>query len=215
MKANAVKRATVAAAVIGAALLAGCSSSKHSATSASGMTLSPPATTVVPGSPPETAPIGVPSGTSGMPPITVTGGGGGVVTATSSAAPSASRPSHPSSSGPVASPPSASSSNKCLSGTFSVIFPATDNPVRSACLHMGTSVNIELLVLRGVTWSVPSVSDPSVATVTDEVTAPGTHDDHVTLLRSGTVTLTSASSYSPDPQAPPSRQWTLTLTIVP
>jgi len=111
--------------------------------------------------------------------------------------------------------PPASGSGTCLSGTFSVIYPATDNPPRSACLHMGTTVNVELLALRGVTWSVPSNSDPSVASVTDEVTPPGTRHDHVMLLRPGTVTLTSASTYNPDPHGPPSRQWTLTLTIVP
>jgi hypothetical protein len=95
-----------------------------------------------------------------------------------------------------------------------VVYPATDNPVRTACVHMGTSVNVELLALRGVTWAVPSVSDPSVATITDEVTPPGTRHDHVNLLRPGTVTLVSASTYSPDPHGPPSRQWTLTLTVV-
>ncbi len=96
-----------------------------------------------------------------------------------------------------------------------MIYPATDNPVRSACLHMGTTVNIELLALRGVTWTAPTDSDPSVATVTDQVTPPGTRHDHVTLLRPGTVTFTSASSYTPDPSGPVSRQWALTLTVVP
>jgi hypothetical protein len=96
-----------------------------------------------------------------------------------------------------------------------VVFPATDDPVRSACLHLGTAVSVELLALRGTTWAEPTVSDASVATIADEVTPPGTRHDRVTLLRPGTVTLTSASSFAPDPHGPPSTQWTLTLTVVP
>lgn len=96
-----------------------------------------------------------------------------------------------------------------------MVVPTTDNPVRSACLHLGTTVEIELLALRGVTWSAPAVSNPSVATVTDQVVPVGTRHDHVTLLRPGTVVLTSVSTYGPDPSGPPSRTWTLTLTVVP
>ncbi|NUP47914.1 MAG: hypothetical protein HOW97_11470 [Catenulispora sp.] len=121
---------------------------------------------------------------------------------------------HPTTSKPGVPPPPSGPAT-CLSGTFSVVYPATDNPVRSACVHMGTAVNIELLALRGVTWTPAASSDLSVATVTDEVTPPGTRHDHVTLLRPGTVTFTSASTYNPDPHGPPTRQWTLTLTIVP
>jgi hypothetical protein len=80
---------------------------------------------------------------------------------------------------------------------------------------MGTVVAIELLALRGVTWSAPTDSNPGVAAITDQVVPMGTRQDHVTLLRPGTVTFTSASTYTPDPYGPPSRQWTLTLTIVP
>lgn len=152
------------ATVIAVAMLAGCSSSKHTASPGTS-SISSSATTAVSDSPSDGTSTGGPS--------------------------------------------------KCLSGTFSVVFPGTDNPVRSACLRLGTSVTVELLALRGVTWSVPSVSDPSVASVSDQVSPPGTRHDHVTLIRPGTVTLTSASTYNPDPHGPPSRQWTLTLTIVP
>jgi hypothetical protein len=96
-----------------------------------------------------------------------------------------------------------------------VVVPTTDNPVRSACLHLGTAVEIELLALRGVTWSAPTDSNPSVASISDQVLPIGTRHDHVTLLHPGTVTFTSASTYTPDPSGPPSRLWTLTLTIVP
>lgn len=80
---------------------------------------------------------------------------------------------------------------------------------------MGTSVEIELLALRGVTWSAPTASDPSVASITDQVEPIGTRHDQVKLLRPGTVTFSSSSTYNPDPHGPPSRLWTLTLIIVP
>jgi hypothetical protein len=104
---------------------------------------------------------------------------------------------------------------KCLSGTFAVVVPTTDNPVRSACLHMGTTVEIEFLALRGVTWSAPTVSNPSVASISDQVEPIGTRHDQVRLLRPGTVTFTSSSTYNPDPSGPPSKLWSLTLTVVP
>ncbi|MEY9858898.1 hypothetical protein ABH935_004521 [Catenulispora sp. GAS73] len=93
--------------------------------------------------------------------------------------------------------------------------PTTDNPVRSACLHMGTTVELELLALRGVTWSAPTTSDPSVASISDQVEPIGTRHDQVRLLRPGTVTFSSSSTYNPDPSGPPSKLWTLTLTVVP
>jgi hypothetical protein len=96
-----------------------------------------------------------------------------------------------------------------------VVVPTTDNPVRSACLHLGTDVEIELLALRGVTWSAPTASDPSVATITDQVVPVGTRHDRVTLLRPGTVVLKSVGTSNADPSGPPSKQWTLTLTVVP
>lgn len=95
-----------------------------------------------------------------------------------------------------------------------MVVPTTDNPVRSACLHMGTAVAIELLSLRGTSWSAPTNSDPTVAAVTDQVTPVGTRHDQVKLLRPGTVTFTSTSR-SPNPEGPPPAVWTLTLTIVP
>jgi hypothetical protein len=96
-----------------------------------------------------------------------------------------------------------------------VVVPTIDNPVRSACLHMGTAVDIEFLALRGITWSAPVASDASVAAVTDQVTPVGTRHDQVRLLRPGTVTFTSSSTSGLDPSGPPSRLWTLTVVVVP
>jgi hypothetical protein len=96
-----------------------------------------------------------------------------------------------------------------------VVVPTTDNPVRSACLHLGTSVELEFIALRGVTWSAPVASDPSVASISDQVEPIGTRRDQVRLLRPGTVTFSSSSNYNADPHGPASRLWTLTLTVVP
>jgi len=202
------QRATTAAILV-IAVLAGCSSTQHPANA--GVTGSSSVTSSAPTSPTDTASDGG-SPVSGS----ATPSSGGSASASSASVPATSAPSgsQPSSPRPTAST-STSGSATCLSGTFSVIFPATDNPVRSACLHMGTAVDIKLLALRGVTWSTPTVSDPSVATLSEQVTPPGTRHDQVKLLRPGTVTFTSASTYNPDPHGPPSRMWTLTLTVVP
>lgn len=112
-------------------------------------------------------------------------------------------------------PTSAGVAGRCVSGVFSVVYPPGDNPVRSACLHLGTTVDIMLMAIGGTTWSRPTDSDPVVATITDETDPSGTRHDTVQLLRPGTVTFTSASTYTPDPHGPPSRLWSLTLTIVP
>jgi hypothetical protein len=112
-------------------------------------------------------------------------------------------------------PTSTSVTGRCLSGVFFVVYPPGDNPVRSACLHMGTNVTIMLVAIGGTVWSAPTDSNPAVAAITDQVDSDGTRHDSVQLLRPGTVTLTSASTYTPDPHGPPSRLWSLTLTIVP
>ena len=112
-------------------------------------------------------------------------------------------------------PTSTGVTGRCLSGVFSVVYPPGDNPVRSACLRMGTTVVITLMAIRGTTWSAPTDTNPAVATITDQVDPDGTRHDSVLLLRPGTVTFTSASSYTPDPHGPPSKLWSLTLTIVP
>ncbi len=112
-------------------------------------------------------------------------------------------------------PNSASATGGCLSGVFSVVYPPGDNPVRSACLHMGTNVSVMLVAVGGTVWSAPTDSNPAVAAITDRVDSNGTRHESVRLLRPGTVTFTSASTYTPDPYGPPSRLWSLTLTIVP
>jgi hypothetical protein len=80
---------------------------------------------------------------------------------------------------------------------------------------MGTTVDITLMSIGGTTWSKPTDSDPAVATITDRMDPAGTRHDSVQLLRPGTVTFTSAGTYTPDPHGPSSRLWSLTLTIVP
>lgn len=134
-------------------------------------------------------------------------GGLGSVTRSAAAVPSATR-----SQGSLGSP---GGSGRCLSGAFRVVYPPGDNPVRSACVHLGTVVGVVLQAVGGTTWSALTDSDPAVAEVTDRVGADGTRHDSVVLLRAGTVTFTSVSTYIPDPHGPPSRLWSLTLTVVP
>jgi hypothetical protein len=194
---RATKSVKAAAVVLVAAILAGCSSGSSSpAGSAPTGTTSESSSPTASGSATASSSGAATASSSG----TATTSSSGTATTSSSSAPPTT---------------STSSAAKCLSGTFAVVVPTTDNPVRSACLHLATSVEIELLARRGVTWSAPTVSDPSVAAITDQVTPVGTRHDRLKLLRPGTVTVTSVSSYNPDPHGPPSEQWSLTLTVVP
>lgn len=207
---NTLRRTVPAVAVLATTALTGCSSTHHPAQAGAGSS-SP------------TGSIGTSSGavstsSTGETSSPTVPNSGVATSASSASVPSAtqsseSRPTNPAPTTTGSAP--TGGSGKCFSGTFSVIYPGTDNPVKNACVHMGTAVSIELLALRGVTWTAPTASDPSLVSVADQVTPPGTHHDQVTLLRTGTVTFTSASTYNPDPHGPPSRQWTLTLTIVP
>lgn len=144
----------------------------------------------------------------------------GTVT-TPGAQPSAGSGSATATSVPVVAPPNPvttsapGTSGKCLSGTVSVVYPAASNPLRSVCVHLGTAVNVELMAIRGTTWTAATPSDPSIATVTDQVGNGGTRYDSVRLLKPGTVTLSSVSTYGPDPHGPASQKWTLTVTVVP
>ena len=192
------QRVAMAVGVLATAVLAGCTS-----------TSSPPQASAGSATPTTTA-------SSATPSTSISGSGSS--SPTSSTSTSAGSPGNPSSAGSPSSPGGSSAPGipqKCLSGTFAVVVPTTDNAVRSACVHMGTAVAFEFIALRGVTWSAPVASDPSVASISDQVEPIGTRHDQVRLLRPGTVTFSSSSSYGPDPHGPASRLWTLTLTVVP
>jgi hypothetical protein len=182
-------RAVIATA--GALLLGGCASTAQTTA------IGPPS-------------MSTPSNANGMPPATSlqTSSAQGVATPSMAYA-------TPPASPPIGSTTAPGSTPVCRTNTLVIVEPMADNPLRSACLHMGVDAQITLGAAGGWVWSPVQVSGPAVVAVTDDV-GPG-HTHHVTVrpLHPGTVTLTSASSFTPDPHGPATQMWSLTLTIAP
>ncbi|WP_406470099.1 hypothetical protein [Streptomyces sp. NBC_01615] len=123
-----------------------------------------------------------------------------------------------SASAPAGTPAATSggSARLCLSGTVTVLYPASDNPLRSTCVHVGTRIQITLKPPANYSWAPVTSSAPTVVTVLDNQIAPdGTRSATARAATPGTATLESADTYTPDPHGPPSRPWQLTLTVVP
>jgi hypothetical protein len=111
---------------------------------------------------------------------------------------------------------SGGSNRLCLSGTVAVLYPPADNPLRSTCVHVGTRIQITLKPPANYSWAPVTSSAPNVVTVLDNQVAPdGTRSATARAAASGTATLDSADTYTPDPHGPPSKPWQLTLTVVP
>ncbi|WP_146068006.1 hypothetical protein [Streptomyces sp. Ru72] len=109
-----------------------------------------------------------------------------------------------------------SSTRLCLSGTVTVRYPPADNPLHSACVHVGTAIRITLKPTANYRWAPVTSSQAKTVTVLDDHPAPGgTRCATARDATAGTATLTSAYTYTPDPHGPPSRAWRLTLTVVP
>lgn len=138
---------------------------------------------------------------------------------------SASAGSGSASSGHTASAPpstatataSSGSTGRCLSGTVAVLYPPADNPLRSACVHVGTKIQITLKPTSpNYSWAPVTSSTPkTVAVLANQLASDGTRTATARAAVPGTATLGSADTYSPDPHGPPSRPWQLTLTVVP
>ncbi|MGW1809622.1 hypothetical protein [Streptomyces sp. NPDC002078] len=132
----------------------------------------------------------------------------------SPSAPTSTRPSHGT---PAPAGSSASSSTRpCLSGTVTVLYPPADNPLRTACLQVGTTIHLTLKSPANYGWTPVRSSNPNTVTLLDDHTASdGTRSATARAASAGTATLSSADTYTPDPHGPPSRAWQLTLTVVP
>lgn len=107
-------------------------------------------------------------------------------------------------------------SGDCLHGPLRVLYPGADNPLRSTCLHTGTTLVITLITRGAYRWAPVTSSTPAVVAVQDRHTDPS-HTVITTLraLRPGTATLTSANTFTPDTHGPPSRAWQLQVRVIP
>ncbi|MGJ5752407.1 hypothetical protein [Streptomyces puniciscabiei] len=96
------------------------------------------------------------------------------------------------------------------------MYPPADNPLRSACLKLGTTIHLTLKSPANYGWAPVRSSSPNTVTLLDDHTASdGTRSATARAASAGTATLSSADTYTPDPHGPPSRAWQLTLTVVP
>ncbi|MGW7817780.1 hypothetical protein ACWGLF_06515 [Streptomyces puniciscabiei] len=108
------------------------------------------------------------------------------------------------------------STRPCLSGTVTVLHPPADNSLRTTCVHVGTTLHLTLEPSANHSWAPVRSSNANTVTVLDGRTAPdGTRSATARAASTGTATLSSADSYTPDPHGPPSRAWRLILTVVP
>lgn len=132
---------------------------------------------------------------------------------------SVSTPPQPRASSPSSGPPASPTPSRpgaCLSGTLRVLYPGSDNPLRSTCVHPGVEIVIALTAQHPYQWAPVVSSAPAVVTVMNSRTDPGgTTITTLRTLRPGTATLSSASTFTPDPHGPPSRGWQLLVTVGP
>ncbi|MFE8949751.1 hypothetical protein [Streptomyces sp. NPDC007856] len=143
------------------------------------------------------------------------GAGGALPARTGASALAVSTRSSQGSPAPVGSSASGST-RQCLSGTVTVRYPPADNPLRTACVHVGTTIHIILKPPPRYGWAPVTSSDPRTVPLLDDHAAPdGTRSATACAAAAGTASLNSADTYTPDPHGPSSRVWRLTLTVIP
>jgi len=121
-------------------------------------------------------------------------------------------PSTPASGTAVAPAPAGS----CLSGAVRVVYPGSDNPLHTVCVHVGTQVTVTLVAVVSYKWAPVASSAPAVVLMLANHAADGgTLVEVGRALSPGTATLSSADTFTPDPHGPPSRAWQLVVRVVP
>jgi hypothetical protein len=136
-------------------------------------------------------------------------------TATAGSAPATPRPtpSTPASGTAIAPAPPTRS---CLSGAVRVVYPGSDNPLRTVCVHVGTQVTITLVAVASYKWAPVTSSAPTVVRMLANHAADGgTLVEIGRAVSPGTATLSSTDTFTPDPHGPPSRAWQLEVRVVP
>ncbi|MEZ0064487.1 hypothetical protein ABIA32_000475 [Streptacidiphilus sp. MAP12-20] len=173
------------------AAIAACGGSSHAGSASS----APVATSVAPGSP---LPAG--SGSGGAAPPRSTPGTRQATPPGSAATPT----------GPAPTP------GTCLFGAVRIVYPGSDNPLRSVCVHAGSQITVTLNAVHSYKWAPIKSSDSAVVLMTGNHAAEGGTLVEVARAESpGTATLSSADTFTPDPHGPPSRLWQLSVTVVP
>jgi hypothetical protein len=97
-----------------------------------------------------------------------------------------------------------------------VLYPGSDNPLRTTCIRVGGTLTITLTATGTYRWTTPTSFAPDLVTIGAVHTDPdGALHATVTARAPGTTTLTATDTFTPDPHGPPSRVWTLTLNVEP
>jgi hypothetical protein len=156
---------------------------------------------------------------------TVSAGGSGTASAAVSSSGAASSSATPTVRGTAAAPPTAappstrpvaapSGSSHCLTGTVDILYPGSDNPLRSICVHAGTRIRITLRVEPGAPWRPVVTSAPQSVAVVSDTVAAGSVDASVQALAPGSAVLSAETRPSPDPSGPMTKRWQLDVTVV-
>ncbi|MFE3185726.1 hypothetical protein ACFXKR_33335 [Streptomyces violascens] len=130
-------------------------------------------------------------------------------------------PSPPSATSPNSPPPVHSSSpaaaaHDCLSGTLRVLYPGSDNPLRTSRVCTGTDIVVALTGKGSYRWAPVTSSMPAVVAATGSHAEPGgVTETTLRALHAGTATLTSADSFTPDAHGPPPHGWKLIIHVGP
>lgn len=113
-----------------------------------------------------------------------------------------------------ASPPS--TRDGCLTGTLRILHPGADNPLHTSCVRVGAAIVITLTGRGAYRWTPVTSSDSAVvATVTNRSGPDGTTVNTLRAQHSGTTTLSSVDTFTPDPHGPPSHAWQLIVRVTP
>jgi hypothetical protein len=142
------------------------------------------------------------------------------VTATQSA-PSAGMPSGSAGASPSAGTGSAetaaatSSQADCAGGHVAVSWNGQQAPTNAICVHVGAEIAINLYPPQQHQWTMPTSSDPTVATVaTSGASQEGVMAATVEAQRAGTAAISAVAKAMDGAPDPASTQWHLDITVV-
>jgi hypothetical protein len=103
----------------------------------------------------------------------------------------------------------------CRSGQVVFVHHPGDPWEVAWCVKVGATITLTLEPGRGYRWTTVSTSAPRLAEVTaTDTDRSGTGHATVTVHDAGEAVLSASTSFTPDPNGPPTRLWRLALHIV-
>ncbi|MCW2916946.1 MAG: hypothetical protein JWN52_5014 [Actinomycetia bacterium] len=103
----------------------------------------------------------------------------------------------------------------CRSGQVVFVHHPGDPWEVAWCVKVGATITLTLEPGRGYRWTTVGTSAPRLAEVTaTETDRSGTGHATVSVHDAGEAVLSASTSFTPDPNGPPTRLWRLALHIV-